>query len=137
MLFRSGLARIRDFIEAQPQGFATEAGERGARLSGGQRQRIAIARAAMREASLLLLDEPTSALDSVTEQAVAKELDRLMEGRATLVVAHRLSTIQGADRILVLDDGQIVEEGTHRELMTRHGRYWELVNAQTEGEACA
>ena len=133
----AGLARIRDFIEAQPQGFATEAGERGARLSGGQRQRIAIARAAMREASLLLLDEPTSALDSVTEQAVAKELDRLMEGRATLVVAHRLSTIQGADRILVLDDGQIVEEGTHRELMTRHGRYWELVNAQTEGEACA
>ena len=133
----AGMARIGEYIAALPQGYETEAGERGARLSGGQRQRIAIARSALRESSLLLLDEPTSALDTATEQAVQQELDRLMEGRTTLVVAHRLSTIQGADRILVLDGGEIIEQGTHQDLLARQGRYWELVNAQTGGEACA
>jgi ABC-type multidrug transport system fused ATPase/permease subunit len=131
------VARIHEFIQTLPQGYGTEAGERGARLSGGQRQRIAIARSALRNASLLLLDEPTSALDTVTEQAVARELERLMEGRTTIVVAHRLSTIAHADRILVLDDGQVAETGTHQELLNKKGKYWALVKAQASGEACA
>jgi len=126
-------AQAHEFIIALPQGYDTEVGERGAQLSGGQRQRIAIARAILRDAPILLLDEATASLDSQSEQAVQEALAQLMEGRTTLVVAHRLSTVRHADRILVMDDGKITERGTHQELMSRNGRYAELVQMQFSG----
>ena len=110
-------ANALEFIEEQEDGFDTTVGERGAHLSGGQRQRIAIARAVVRDAPVLLLDEATSALDSESEQLVQEALDRLMIGRTSLVIAHRLSTIHEADRILVIDDGRVVEEGRHEDLL--------------------
>ncbi|MFV0295395.1 MAG: ABC transporter transmembrane domain-containing protein [Hyphomicrobiaceae bacterium] len=118
------------FIRAMPNGYATQLGERGVTLSGGQRQRIAIARAILRDAPVLLLDEATSALDAESEVAVQRALDTLRQGRTTLVVAHRLSTVQHADRILVLDGGQIVESGTHGELIARDGLYRRLAELQ-------
>src|SRR5450756_520162 len=126
-------AQAHEFIIALPQGYDTEVGERGAQLSGGQRQRIAIARAILRDAPILLLDEATASLDSQSEQAVQEALAQLMEGRTTLVVAHRLSTVRHADRILVMDDGKTTERGTHQELMSRNGRYAELVQMQFSG----
>ena len=119
-----------DIIESQPQGWDTVVGERGARLSGGQRQRIAIARALIRDPRILLLDEATSALDPESEVQVKQALARLMRGRTTLVVAHRLSTIRQADRIVVLDQGHIVEIGGHEELLASGGRYAALHAAQ-------
>ncbi|GAA4768486.1 ABC transporter ATP-binding protein [Microbacterium gilvum] len=116
-------ANALDFVDAQPDGWHTVVGERGARLSGGQRQRIAIARALVRDPRILLLDEATSALDPESEQLVKEALDRLMAGRTTLVVAHRLSTIRRADRIVVLEHGRIVEEGAHDDLIALGGRY--------------
>ncbi len=129
------LAAAGDFIRALPQGFATMVGERGVTLSGGQRQRIAIARAILMDAPILLLDEATSALDSESEKAVQDALDTLMNGRTTLVVAHRLSTVLSADRILVLDGGRIVEEGNHAELVARGGLYARLAALQFGDQA--
>jgi subfamily B ATP-binding cassette protein MsbA len=116
-------AHAQDFITGLPDGYRTVVGEKGVNLSGGQRQRIAIARAILKNPRILLLDEATSSLDTESERLVQEALDRLMKGRTTFVVAHRLSTIQRADRILVLDKGKLVEEGTHAQLMERAGLY--------------
>ncbi|MBB4141199.1 ATP-binding cassette domain-containing protein [Microbacterium invictum] len=115
-----------DFVQEQPQGWDTVVGERGARLSGGQRQRLAIARALVRDPRILLLDEATSALDPESEELVKEALGRLMRGRTTLVVAHRLSTVRQADRIVVLEHGRIVEQGSHDDLLAAGGRYASL-----------
>ena len=125
------------FIEALPQGFATDLGTRGVRLSGGQRQRIAIARAVLRNPAILLLDEATSALDAESELAVQQALDRLMKGRTTLVIAHRLATVQKADRIVVIDHGQVVDVGRHADLVRRDGLYARLAELQFNLSAAA
>ena len=123
-------ADAHEFITGLPQGYATVVGERGIRLSGGQRQRIAIARALLRDAPILVLDEALSSVDAESEALIQQALDRLMEGRTTLIFAHRLSSVIGADRIMVLDGGRLAESGTHAELMTRRGPYWRLMNPQ-------
>src|SRR5690348_11019051 len=128
-------ANAEDFLRALPDGLDTYMGEGGARLSGGQRQRIAIARALLRDAPLLLLDEATSALDAESERLVQDALDRLMEHRTTIVIAHRLATVRAADRIVVMDQGQIVEEGTHASLTRREGLYSRLARLQFEDRA--
>jgi ATP-binding cassette subfamily B protein len=125
------------FIEALPQGFATDLGARGVRLSGGQRQRIAIARAVLRNPAILLLDEATSALDAESELAVQQALDRLMKGRTTLVIAHRLATVQKADRIVVVDNGRVVDSGRHGDLVRRGGLYARLAELQFDLSAAA
>lgn len=123
-------ANAHDFIAALPDGYATEVGERGVRLSGGQRQRVAIARALLKDPRILLLDEATSALDAESEALVREALARLLAGRTALVIAHRLSTVRDATRVVVLDDGRVAETGTHRELMERAGVYRRLVDRQ-------
>ena len=123
-------ARCLDFIRAMPEGFATAVGERGVKLSGGQRQRIAIARAFLKDAPILLLDEATSALDIESEEAIRAALDRLMRGRTVLAIAHRLSTLRGFDRILVLHAGRIIEDGPPDELMRRGGAYRRLIDRE-------
>jgi ATP-binding cassette subfamily B protein len=120
-------------VEALPQAFDTPLGERARSLSGGQRQRLAIARALVRQAPVLLLDEATSALDAENERLVQQALDRAMEGRTTLVIAHRLATVLRADRIVVMDQGRVVEEGRHAELVARGGLYARLAELQFEG----
>jgi ATP-binding cassette subfamily B protein len=123
-------AHAHEFISALPEGYQSFLGERGVRLSGGQRQRISIARAMLKNPPLLLLDEATSALDSESERMVQAALEAAMQGRTTIVVAHRLATVQRADRILVLDGGELVEDGTHAELMARSGLYARLASMQ-------
>lgn len=124
------LAHALEFIEKLPQGFNTEIGENGIRLSGGQRQRLAIARAILKDAPILILDEATSSLDTESEYHIQAALETLMQNRTTLVIAHRLSTIEHANKVLVLDDGRIVEFGAHAELIARNGRYATLHRAQ-------
>jgi ATP-binding cassette subfamily B protein len=128
-------AQADEFINALPDGYNCKLGERGASLSGGQRQRIAIARAILKNAPILLLDEATSALDAESENAVQRALDGLVSGRTTLVIAHRLATVQKADRILVMEKGRIVEAGTHGELVRRNGTYARLAELQFGREA--
>ncbi len=123
-------ALVHDFVSALENGYNSIVGERGVMLSGGQKQRIAIARALLKDAPILLLDEATSALDAESERLVQIALERLMEGRTTLVIAHRLATIRDADRILVLDKGRLIDQGTHDELIRRGGRYAELARLQ-------
>jgi ATP-binding cassette subfamily B protein len=130
-------AHAHDFVERLPQRYGTVLGERGGRLSVGQRQRIAIARALLKDAPILILDEATSALDAESEARVQNALDRLMQGRTTLTVAHRLSTVLKADRILVFREGQVVEDGNHHELLARNGQYANLVRTQLRGTPTA
>ena len=124
-------ANCHDFIEALPEGYETELGEGGRQLSGGERQRICVARAFIRDAPILILDEPTSSIDSKTESVILDALDNLMEGRTSFMIAHRLSTIRNADLIVVLNHGELVEQGAHEELLARRGLYYQLYEAQT------
>jgi ABC-type multidrug transport system fused ATPase/permease subunit len=124
------LANADEFIVRMPKGYDSLVGERGLTLSGGQRQRIGIARAIIRNAPILILDEPTAALDTESEKLLIDALDRLMKGRTVITIAHRLSTIRDSDKILVLKDGVVFEEGTHDELVARKGFYAELNRVQ-------
>jgi ATP-binding cassette, subfamily B, bacterial len=124
-------ANAHDFIAELPDGYLTTLGERGAKVSGGERQRIAVARAFLRDAPILILDEPTSSIDSRTESVILDALDRLIEGRTTIVIAHRLSTLRDVDRILVLNEGRLVEQGSHEELIATPGLYRQMWEAQT------
>ncbi|WP_175764412.1 ATP-binding cassette domain-containing protein, partial [Burkholderia ambifaria] len=130
-------ANLADTVAAMPDGLDAMIGGDGMRLSGGQRQRLAIARAIYKDAAVLILDEATSALDSESERLVQDALERLMAGRATIVIAHRLSTIERADRILVLEAGRIVEQGSHAVLLQAGGRYARLHRTQYQQEASA
>jgi subfamily B ATP-binding cassette protein MsbA len=123
-------ANAHDFIMELPDGYNTMLGDRGVNISGGQRQRIAIARAILKDPRILILDEATSALDTESERVVQEALNRLMVGRTSIIIAHRLSTIKNADRILVLDKGKLVEDGTHEELMNKNGLYAHLYQIQ-------
>src|SRR5262249_19876961 len=123
-------AHAHDFIVGFPDGYATLIGERGTKLSGGQKQRIALARALIADPRVLILDEATSNLDAESEAAVQSALARLMQGRTTIIVAHRLSTVRDADRIVVIEGAQVVEQGRHDELMARRGIYHRLVERQ-------
>ena len=124
------LAEIYDDIVAMPDGFRTNVGERGTLLSGGQKQRISIARIFLKNPPVLILDEATSALDSVTEAKLQETFEKLSQGRTTIIIAHRLSTVRNADRIAVIQNGRITEIGTHTELMEKNGEYAALVRTQ-------
>ena len=131
----ASVARCREFIEALPEGFGTMVGDRGVKLSGGQRQRLAIARALLKNAPILLLDEATSALDSESEQAIQTALERLMEGRTVIAIAHRLSTLRNFDRIIVMEAGRVVDDGSPDMLANRAGPYRDLLDRQQTHKA--
>jgi ABC-type multidrug transport system fused ATPase/permease subunit len=128
-------ANALEFIQSFPEGMNTQVGDRGIQLSGGQKQRIAIARAILKNPAILILDEATSALDSESEKLVQDALDRLMTNRTAIVIAHRLSTIRKADKIIVLQDGKIIEEGNHETLIALNGAYARFVDLQNLSEA--
>jgi ATP-binding cassette subfamily B protein len=133
-------AHIHELIVSLPDGYASEVGERGLKLSGGEKQRVAIARALLKNPAILIFDEATSALDSNSEKAIQAELDRIAVGRTTLTIAHRLSTVMGADEILVMDAGRIVERGSHAQLLDRQGHYaqmWRLQQQARRSELAA
>ena len=134
MIEAAKAANAWEFIQQMPQGLQSEIGDRGVRLSGGQRQRLAIARAILKNAPVLLLDEATSALDSESELHVQMALDRLMRDRTTIVIAHRLSTIENADRIFVMDHGNIIETGSHQTLLAQNGYYSRLYHKQFQDD---
>ena len=125
-------ANAHDFIVKKPDGYDTKVGERGQKLSGGERQRIAIARAILHDPSILILDEATSSVDTDTEQKIQEAITRLVKGRTTFAIAHRLSTLRNANRLLVLKDGKVAEMGTHEELMEKKGEFHRLVSIQTK-----
>ena len=126
-------ANAHEFISRMPDGYQTMVGERGGRLSVGERQRLTIARALIKDPRIIILDEATSSLDAESEGLVQEALERLMKGRTTFVIAHRLSTVVNADQIIVLKEGRVAERGRHRELMKANGYYASLVNRQTRG----
>jgi subfamily B ATP-binding cassette protein MsbA len=130
-------AHVLEFLEQLPQGLDTMVGENGFMLSGGQRQRLAIARALLLDAPILILDEATSALDTESERLIQDALDRLQQNRTSIVVAHRLSTIENADTILVIEAGEIIEQGTHQSLLSQNGAYSQLYNMQFSEELVA
>ena len=127
-------AHAHEFILRLPQGYDSLVGERGQGLSGGERQRISIARALLIDPRILILDEATSSVDTETEKEIQKALDNLVQGRTTIAIAHRLSTLRKADRLVVMDRGQVVEIGPHDELMAQRGAYWRLYEAQARKE---
>jgi ATP-binding cassette subfamily C protein CydCD len=126
-------AQLGNFLARLPQGLETNVGERGYALSGGQRQRVSIARAFLRDAPILILDEATSHLDALSEHAVHRALKELMQNRTTLVIAHRLATVREADRIIVMREGRLLEQGTHLELLSNRAAYAELLQFQMNG----
>jgi ABC-type multidrug transport system fused ATPase/permease subunit len=128
-------AQIHEFVDGLPDGYDTVVGERGLKLSGGEKQRVAIARMFLKDPRIVILDEATSSLDTLTEQLIQGALRRLALGRTTLIIAHRLSTVVDADRIVVLDDGQVVEQGRHDELLQRRGLYASMWRRQQEAPA--
>ena len=123
-----------DFVNSLSDGIYTEIGERGILLSGGQRQRLAIARAILKNSPIVILDEATSALDNFSEAMVHKAMESLIENRTVIIIAHRLSTIRNADRIILVDDGEIKEQGTHEELLKQNGQYAAMYNIQFDGK---
>src|SRR5439155_14714192 len=127
-------ANADEFIRQKPDNYQTQVSERGTTLSGGQKQRVAIARAILRNAAILILDEPTSGLDAVAERTVVDSLQAAAKGRTTLIIAHRLSTVRFADRIIVMEGGQIVEQGSHPELLAKNGKYAHLCQLQLLAE---
>ena len=137
MMRATRIANAHMFIQKLPEGYDTMIGERGVKLSGGQRQRVAIARAVLKDAPILILDEATSSVDTETEMLIQQALEKLMVGKTVIVIAHRLSTVRRADKIVVLEGNRIVEQGTHAALMVEEGLYRRLISVQAESDGKA